>query len=578
VTPVTQDCTRLFGYLSENLGDDFYVMSLKNSYDQLKFKSYIFNERNFPSINYRSETDDLSLHECLSAKINKTTNKLDFFATHCTGKKNIFCQKVLFVKPNCSEKLHFKNQSWISILLNSSLKLKYEQSIAYQKAEIMDMIKRIDMEKAYQSIFKSLWYSYLPCYDVKNISSTFREMSLIKYCEWKGIQIPCSEVFTSFPTDEGLCCSFNMKAADEIYKESIFRDTLQAMQRSDKVNSYSTQNLFSTDVIINEPEVGIKKGLTVLLDSHSNLLHLGSYDEDFHDFTTIIQSGGSFPLMNQKGLILRPGHNNLITLTSSIIQADENVRNLYKEDRNCLFPDENSNLTLHKKYSYANCKFECSLGYAKEKVFKMHGKKCQPWFFPVLNDSSTICDPWISNKFFQLMNDEISDSLCSHCLPDCSFTFYEPSVVAVPFKQCDASNFGVSQFCQFKTSQPLIDSVLLQTIREYPDPNNYFRYDPPNYIQTMAEQERFLASDIFNKSPVFYSAFSQDIAMVQIIYQKSTLVKIQTQLTMNWIDYFSMVGGLFGLVLGMGFYSLFDIIWLFIRITFKNFDSTRWIA
>jgi len=553
-------------------------MSLKNSYEQLKFKSYIFNKTNFSSINYRSETDDLSLHGCLSAKINKTTKKLDFFATHCTEKKLIFCQKVLFVKPNCSERSNFRNQSWISILLNSSLKLKYEKAIAYQKAEIMDMINRIDMEKAYQSILKSLWYSYIPCYDVKNISKSFLEMSLIKYCEWKGIQIPCSAVFTSFPTDKGLCCSFNMKAADEIYKESIFRDTLQAMQRLDKANSFSTLDYLSTDVIINEPQVGIKKGLTVLLDTHSDSLFLGSYDEDFHDFTTIIQSSGSFPLMSQKGLIVRPGHNNLITLTSSIIQAHESIRYLNKEDRNCLFPEENSNLTIHKKYSYANCKFECSFGYAKEKIYKRHGKKCQPWFFPVLNDSSTICDPWIANKFFQIMNNEISDSLCSHCLPDCSFTFYEPSVVAVPFKKCDASNLGVSQFCQLRTNQPLINNVLYQFVTQKTDPTYFFHYTPPSYMSYSKDQVRYISYDIFNKAPVFYSAYSQDIAMVQIIYQKSTLVKIQTQLTMNWIDYFSIVGSLFGLVLGMGFYSFFDVIWLFIRITFKYFDSTRWIA
>jgi len=178
------------------------------------------------------------------------------------------------------------------------------------------------------------------------------------------------------------------------------------------------------------------------------------------------------------------------------------------------------------------------------------------------------------------MSNEISDSLCVHCLPDCRSTFYESSVVTVPFKQCDASNLGVSQFCQFKTGQPLFDNVLYQVAKEYPltDPLYLYSYSLPIYIPFKHNYDRSFGYNIFKKSPQMYPSFSRDIAMVEIIYQKSTLVQIQSQLTMNWIDYLSVVGGLFGLVLGMGFYSFFDVIWLSLRITFKYFHSTKWIA
>ena len=65
--------------------------------------------------------------------------------------------------------------------------------------------------------------------------------------------------------------------------------------------------------------------------------------------------------------------------------------------------------------------------------------------------------------------------------------------------------------------------------------------------------------------------------MVEIIYQKSTLVQIGTQLNMTWIDYFSSVGGLLGLVLGMGFFSFFELIWLCLRIASKRLKFTNWI-
>ncbi len=38
---------------------------------------------------------------------------------------------------------------------------------------------------------------------------------------------------------------------------------------------------------------------------------------------------------------------------------------------------------------------------------------------------------------------------------------------------------------------------------------------------------------------------------------------------MNWIDYFSNIGGIFGLVLGMGLITIAEIIWL----SFQYFDQ-----
>jgi len=66
-----------------------------------------------------------------------------------------------------------------------------------------------------------------------------------------------------------------------------------------------------------------------------------------------------------------------------------------------------------------------------------------------------------------------------------------------------------------------------------------------------------------------YDPFEKDIAMVEIIYHKSTLVHIGSQLTLTWIDYFAAVGGLMGLVLGMGFVSFIERTWNFALIILK---------
>jgi len=143
---------------------------------------------------------------------------------------------------------------------------------------------------------------------------------------------------------------------------------------------------------------------------------------------------------------LATGHNNIITLTSSKVDAETGLRGLDKEKRNCLFQDKISGLQIHKKYSYLNCKFECNLFYSQQAVLKKHNVLCLPWFFPTPNDSTIFCDPWQSYDFFQIMSNEIPDNLCLHCLPECNATVYKPKITVVPFTRCQFHQHFASIF------------------------------------------------------------------------------------------------------------------------------------
>jgi len=372
-----------------------------------------------------------------------------------------------------------------------------------------------------------------------------------------------------------------MKAADDIYIESTFRDMLQTMQTSDKIASFLSSNVPTAYATSKEPKTipGRNKGLVLLLDAHSDTLAPGSIEGDFRGFTAFIESSGSFPLMSQEGLPIKPGYNNIITLTSSKVNADDSVRSLKKDYRHCLFSEENDDLMLHKEYTYLNCKFECTLFYTQSEVYKKRRTLCQPWFFPTSNDSISICDPWESYDFFQIMSNEIPDNICSRCLPDCSVTIYEPTIIVEPFDTCDASNLGVSRFCSLNLKRPLPmqEKFVSQIQNEYMVNGTYIR-NTPSYIKSLQSSMRHHGFDVFKKVSPVYDAFDSDIAMVQIIYQKSTLVLMGSQLTMTWIDYFSAVGGLLGLVLGMGFISFIELFWLALRIISRELGFTQWIA
>ena len=95
----------------------------------------------------------------------------------------------------------------------------------------------IDMKASYQNLFQILWYSQLPCFDVKNITSKSPgETSIIKKCYWKGEEMPCPSIFKALPTDRGMCCVFNMKKAEEIFQKSQYATLIQARQDMDSEN------------------------------------------------------------------------------------------------------------------------------------------------------------------------------------------------------------------------------------------------------------------------------------------------------------------------------------------------------
>ena len=105
----------------------------------------------------------------------------------------------------------------------------------------------MDLDKSYPSLFELLWYSQLPCFDVINITTTkaddeYGEMmmeitiipsgkqvdildmfaAMIKRCIWKGVRVSCSSIFSMYPTDRGMCCSFNKQGLNSIQPQQTF--------------------------------------------------------------------------------------------------------------------------------------------------------------------------------------------------------------------------------------------------------------------------------------------------------------------------------------------------------------------
>ena len=66
----------------------------------------------------------------------------------------------------------------------------------------------------------------------------------------------------------------------------------------------------------------------LILDAHSDLLSAGSVDTDYEGFTGLISSRESFPFTAQELFEIRPGHNNIIGLSGTEVQAESSLREL----------------------------------------------------------------------------------------------------------------------------------------------------------------------------------------------------------------------------------------------------------
>ena len=110
------------------------------------------------------------------------------------------------------------------------------------------------MQESYPALFQVLWKSIIlcvcnflqvlwhtvnPCFDIQNWTSSYRDQkSTIKRCKWKGIDVNCSLIFMTNPTDRGMCCTFNALAAEKIYRDSQFSRSVAHLQKQNVFDSF----------------------------------------------------------------------------------------------------------------------------------------------------------------------------------------------------------------------------------------------------------------------------------------------------------------------------------------------------
>ena len=113
------------------------------------------------------------------------------------------------------------------------------------------------------------------------------------------------------------------------------------------------------------------KGLKLVLDGHSNFVSSGTVAGDFDGFFAIIDSPEEFPTVTRKSVLIRPGHENIVSIGATKVTAEDKIKTWDPMKRLCLFQDEMA-MNVLTNYSQNNCLLECAMDYAVSMVNLNH--------------------------------------------------------------------------------------------------------------------------------------------------------------------------------------------------------------
>jgi hypothetical protein len=395
------------------------------------------------------------------------------------------------------------------------------------------------------------------------------EKGILKSCQWKGKFLPCSAIFKKVATDNGICCAFNMKKADELFVKSEYTRIVDHLQAEERKFAFSSSLEPKWYKDRNEPQSqqGANMGLSVVLDAHSNIVDDYSHITDFQGFTVMVLPPGDFPLTRLNEFEIKPGHKNGVAITAVKVKADPGIKDISPKKRKCYFPNELSELRMHKSYSQANCLFECSLRNAQKIVQKSQNStlKCTPWPLPFVDEGHEMCNLNSYLATLDALDNEVSPDGCRCCLPDCERVIYSPMITTQKFKVCDKKNFGMSLLCNYKSVnfKPQIWAKQALDLLNVSRSTNVIN----NNLNALMSSRREIKSSLFqNTETQYYDAFERDIAILSVYFSSPTAVAFITKPSKTWFDVISAIGGNAGLFVGFSIVTILELGWLILRL------------
>ena len=229
-------------------------------------------------------------------------------------------------------------------------------------------------------------------------------------------------------TNEGLCFTRNSGNFHKIFKPSQYVDEFKEIMLSGGENDSVKHNKGS----------GIQYQYTFIVDANRyNDLRRGNIwnketDTNLH---LGVHSPNDIADIRGSGIAIHSGYETTIRIDLKELYSDPSIRSIAPNRRQCMFDDENEEMTIFKWYSRTNCLLDCRTSLVEKEC------GCRPWDYPFdsttnvnIQNQTRICDYFGNTCFNALMKTAFGEKQClKECLPDCNSVKYTISVEKTPF-------------------------------------------------------------------------------------------------------------------------------------------------
>ena len=262
-------------------------------------------------------------------------------------------------------------------------------------------------------------------------------------------------------------------------------------------------------------------------------------------YTISIAGKESFIDHNRKLILIRPGKETMIKVIPRLVETTSDYDYLGIEDRNCKLSHETDGLESLTNYTRIGCELECALQKAKSVC------KCIPWHIPSKFKELPMCEMFGGYCFDQVMSDETNYWNCKHrCLKDCHETAFIvlDHIFPMDYKKiCQQGSFHDQHFRHnFQRHFAFHNYMTLIEERSTPD-------------LTLSYKNGSLCEDYVRNYVGFVNVYSPS----------SYIIVTERDKAVFFYDQLGVIGGTFGLFVGMSMLSFAEVGMLLVTIVYQ---------
>ncbi|XP_077285587.1 pickpocket protein 28-like isoform X2 [Arctopsyche grandis] len=374
---------------------------------------------------------------------------------------------------------------------------------------------------------------------LKNVAPQFEEM--MWHCKWKSKIENCSKIFSPVMTEEGLCFSFNMLDAEELFRKEMMHKEYHYLDHGRKSEGWTLDRGYPKNLPLDTYPVrgtgsGAKAGLVILLRAYN-------YDLDYlcrgpvQGFKILLHSPTEVPRVSQQYFRVPLSQEVIAAIKPNMMTTSEGLKDYDPERRQCFFPYERK-LKFFKVYTQRNCELECLTNYTMLQCSCVTFSMPRDPSMPICSAGSVKC---AADAQDELLTQEIVSGL-SETKPD--------SEEDAETKELREGLQNIAKQCN---CLPACTSI---------------NYDVEVSQADFNWQKLFIA---------FKANFSElpDVNMARMVlfFKESQFITSRRSELYGQTDFLANCGGLLGLFLGFSILSLIEIVYFITLRAFCNLKS-----